>query len=102
MNGKELVYTFREQYYEPGSEHQVTVAGDPVGKLESATLRWEYRTNPLNPLTWRFIATPRIYIGWMQIENIQEGDRYVLLSIIISVCFPVAFHLGCIIPLVLL
>ncbi|KDR08050.1 pancreatic lipase-related protein 2-like [Zootermopsis nevadensis] len=63
-----------EEYYEPGSEHRVTVPGAPVGKLESAVLRWEYRTNPLNPLTWRFITTPRIYISWIKMESIEEGD----------------------------
>lgn len=69
---------FRVQYYEPGSEHQVIVPGDPVGKLMSVTLQWEYRTNPLNPLTWRFFLTPHIYIGWMQIESIEERHRYIL------------------------
>jgi hypothetical protein len=82
MSGNELLCSVREQYYEPGSEHRVTVPGDPVGKLESAILRWEYRTNPLNPLTWRFIATPRIYIGWMKIESIEERDRFVLFSLL--------------------
>jgi hypothetical protein len=77
MSRNELLYSFREQYYEPGSDHQVTIAGAPVGKLESAILRWEYRTNPLNPLSWRFIATPRIYISWMHIESIEEKDRFV-------------------------
>lgn len=69
---------FRVQYYEPGSEHQVIVPGDPVGKLKSVILQWEYRTNPLNPLTWRFFLTPHIYIGWMQIESIEERHRYIL------------------------
>jgi hypothetical protein len=65
------------QYYEPGSEHQVIVPGDPVGKLQHIILRWEYRTNPLNPLTWRIFITPRIYVGWMQVESIEERYRYV-------------------------
>jgi len=69
---------FRVQYYEPGSKHQVIVPGDPVGKLQSVILHWEYRTNPLNPLTWRLFLTPRIYIGWMQIQSIEEKHRYVL------------------------
>ncbi|GFG30365.1 hypothetical protein Cfor_12942 [Coptotermes formosanus] len=69
---KEIQLTKVVQYYEPGSEHQVIVPGDPVGKLQSVILRWEYRTNPLNPLTWRFFLTPHIYIGWMQIESIEE------------------------------
>ncbi|PNF41741.1 Pancreatic lipase-related protein 2 [Cryptotermes secundus] len=71
---KDIKLTEVEQFYEPGSGHQVTVPGDPVGKLQSAILRWEYRANPLNPLTWRFIATPRIYISWMRIESLEERD----------------------------
>ncbi|XP_033610214.1 pancreatic triacylglycerol lipase isoform X2 [Cryptotermes secundus] len=68
--GIELTKTV--QYYEPGSKHQVIVPGDPVGKLQHVILQWEYRTNPLNPLTWRIFITPRIYIGWMQVESIEE------------------------------
>jgi hypothetical protein len=73
-----FICCFRVQYYEPGSEHQVIVPGDPVGKLMSVILQLEYQTNPLNPLTWRFFLRPHIYIGWMQIESIEERHRYIL------------------------
>ena len=73
-----FICSFRVQYYEPGSEHQVIVPGEPVGKLISAILQWEYRTNPLNPLTWRFFLTPHIYIDWMEIESIEDRHRYIM------------------------
>lgn len=63
------------QYYEPGQSYHSTVAGSPVGKLQSITLKWEYHTSPWNPLTWRIITTPRIYIAWMQVESLEEKDR---------------------------
>lgn len=64
------------------------VPGDPVGKLQSVILRWEYRTNPLNPLTWRFFLTPHIYIGWMQIESIEEKHRYILFGEVTGLVTP--------------
>ncbi|KDR08048.1 pancreatic lipase-related protein 2-like [Zootermopsis nevadensis] len=69
---KKIELTEAVRYYEPGSKHQVTVPGEPVGKMHSAELHWEYRTNPLNPLTWRLFLTPRIYIDQMHIESIEE------------------------------
>lgn len=71
---KPIELTDQVQYYEPGSQHQVIAAGEPVGKLQSVSLLWEYRTNPLNPLTWRLFTTPRIYIAWLQIESVEERD----------------------------
>ena len=65
----------RVQFYEPGESYRATVAGNPVGRLESITLRWEYHTSPWNPLTWRLVTTPRVYIAWMQIESVEDRDR---------------------------
>ncbi|KAJ9584757.1 hypothetical protein L9F63_020907, partial [Diploptera punctata] len=63
------------QYYEPGEHYHATVAGSPVGKLKSITLRWEYHTSPWNPLTWRLVTTPRIYVAWMQVNSLEERNR---------------------------
>lgn len=71
---KDIQLSEEIQYYEPGSQHHVIIAGEPIGKLQSAVLRWQYRTNPLNPLTWRFTSTPRIYISWLEIKSIEEKD----------------------------
>lgn len=68
-----MYYDFR--YYSPGSEHTVVVPGRDINKLKSAVLIWEYQTSLINPLTWRILAKPRIYISWVTIESMEYRTR---------------------------
>lgn len=64
-------------YYEPGSTHTVVLLGDVVGKLESVEISWEYRVSVFNPLTWRLLHTPRVYIDSLSVESLEAAHRYV-------------------------
>lgn len=63
----------RSKYYEPGSTHTMVMPGDVVGKPEAVEISWEYRTSVFNPLTWRLLHTPRVYIDSLTIESLESA-----------------------------
>lgn len=62
----------RPRYYEPGYEYTTVVPGRDVGTPRYAMLEWEYKANPLNPLTWRILSTPRVYVEYITIESLEH------------------------------
>ncbi|KAK6639823.1 hypothetical protein RUM43_008098 [Polyplax serrata] len=66
----------RVQYFDPGSEHRVVVAGARVGHLESAVLQW-YQERTLNPLTWRIHETS-VSISSIRIDSLETGESLTL------------------------
>ncbi|XP_068081531.1 pancreatic triacylglycerol lipase isoform X2 [Anabrus simplex] len=69
-----------EQLYEPDSYHRVVVAGRGVGKLRGAFIEWEYRMSFLNPLSWRVLGLPKIYLESISIDHL-EGDQSIALCV---------------------
>lgn len=65
------------KYYEPGSTHTVVLAGNVVGKPEAVEISWEYQTSVFNPLTWRLLHTPRVYIDSLVVDNLETSHGYV-------------------------
>ncbi|XP_076160509.1 pancreatic lipase-related protein 2 [Ptiloglossa arizonensis] len=61
------------KYYEPGSTHTVVLAGNVVGKPEAVEISWEYQTSVFNPLTWRLLHTPRVYIDSLVVDNLETS-----------------------------
>lgn len=60
--------------FEPEKMYSAVIPGRDVGIPESVVLNWEYRTNPLNPLTWRIVA-PRVYIQHIIVESLEHNAR---------------------------
>ncbi|XP_053678359.1 pancreatic triacylglycerol lipase [Anopheles nili] len=58
-------------YFEPGGNYSAILAGTHVGKPLKVMLTWEYRTNPLNPLTWRLLMVPRVYVQEIQVQLME-------------------------------
>lgn len=82
-NGKQtekMRLSSNSKYYEPGSVHKVVLPGDVIGKPESVEITWEYQTSMFNPLTWRFLHTPRAYIDSLTIDNLEFDHGYVPLD----------------------
>lgn len=75
-NGKtNVTEIFKEQYFEPGSNHRTVIGGRNVGKISSANLHWGHQAT-LNFLTWRF--DPHIYIGSITIETFVDNQKLTL------------------------
>lgn len=54
--------------------YSAVIPGQDVGIPDTVVLNWEYRTNPLNPLTWR-IVSPRVYIQHIIAESLEHNAR---------------------------
>ncbi|XP_053697813.1 pancreatic triacylglycerol lipase-like [Sabethes cyaneus] len=62
-------------YFEPSKNYSAVMAGKDVGLPKKAFLSWEYKTNPLNPLTWRLLAAPRVYVEYMIVQTLEHRSR---------------------------
>lgn len=72
-----MPFTKKATYYEPRKNYTAVVAGKEIGIPKYATLNWEYKTNPLNPLTWRLLTSPRVYVESVIIESLEHKSRWV-------------------------
>lgn len=68
---------YRSRFYEPGFEYTAVAPGRDIGIPRHASLEWEYKANPLNPLTWRILSTPRVYIEYITIESLEHRSKSV-------------------------
>ena len=69
-----LTFKKNSRSFEPEKVYSAVVPGQDVGIPEAVILNWEYRTNPLNPLTWR-IVSPRVYIQHIIAESLEHNAR---------------------------
>lgn len=60
------------RYYEPGSTHTIVLPGEIVGKPRAVEVAWEYQTT-LNPLTWRLITKPRVYVDSVSVTSLESN-----------------------------
>lgn len=60
--------------FEPESVYSAIIPGADIGIPDTMFMNWEYRTNPLNPLTWRIVA-PRVYIQHIIVESLEHNSR---------------------------
>ncbi|XP_050068539.1 pancreatic triacylglycerol lipase-like [Anopheles maculipalpis] len=65
-------------YFEPGGNYSAILAGMHVNKPLKVMLTWEYRTNPLNPLTWRLLVVPRVYVQRIVVQMMENRASFVV------------------------
>ncbi|XP_067641470.1 pancreatic triacylglycerol lipase isoform X2 [Eurosta solidaginis] len=76
----DLRFSDKPAYFEPGFEYSVLVPGKSINDVApSASVHWEYQMSILNPLTWRILAAPRIYLDYILIESIEYPNLYLKL-----------------------
>lgn len=74
-----MKFSPKAMYFEPGYEYTALVPGRDLQKPGHASVYWEYQTNILNPLTWRILSAPRIYLEYILIESLESSDTYLKL-----------------------
>ncbi|XP_054729553.1 pancreatic triacylglycerol lipase [Anastrepha obliqua] len=68
-------FSEKAMYFEPGFEYSAMVLGKQMrNPVPRASVYWEYQTNFLNPLTWRILSSPRIYLDYIIIESLENPD----------------------------
>lgn len=65
---------FNEQpaLFEPGHNYSSVITGYGNGRPKSINVGWEYDTNLLNPLTWRILSAPRVYIEYVKVQSLTQ------------------------------
>lgn len=75
MNDKEIssdtVALNSGGYHQPGVIYTALVAANEVPSIKYVEVEWNYQTNVFNPLTWRIIASPRIYITEVTVRSLE-------------------------------
>uniref|UniRef100_A0A1A9X5G7 Lipase domain-containing protein n=1 Tax=Glossina brevipalpis TaxID=37001 RepID=A0A1A9X5G7_9MUSC len=74
-----MKFSTKPMYFEPGFEYTSLVAGQGIKNPIYAAISWEYETSLFNPLTWRILASPRIYISYILIESMETPHTYLRL-----------------------
>ncbi|XP_013178093.1 PREDICTED: pancreatic lipase-related protein 2 [Papilio xuthus] len=61
-----------QKYYKPGDiETKMVPFKDTGYPPMSVIVEWKYETNLFNPMTWRLLQSPSIYIEYMKISSIE-------------------------------
>ncbi|KAJ8687643.1 hypothetical protein QAD02_023437 [Eretmocerus hayati] len=58
-------------YYEPGTIHTTVIAGEIVGEVRKLELIWDYQASVFNPLTWRLLHKPKVYIDSVTVKSLE-------------------------------
>ncbi|XP_031367475.1 pancreatic triacylglycerol lipase-like isoform X2 [Apis dorsata] len=70
---EEMLFSSHSKYYEPGSIHTIVLPGNVVGKPKAVEIMWEYQASFFNPLTWRLLHTPCVYIDSLRIDSLAAA-----------------------------
>lgn len=75
MESDRLQFTAKAMYFEPNVEYtNLVVSQRNLGQTTHASVYWEHETSLFNPLTWRILTSPRIYLSFIQIESLEMPD----------------------------
>ncbi|XP_023167600.2 pancreatic lipase-related protein 2 [Drosophila hydei] len=74
-----MKFSPKAMYFEPGFDYTALLPGRDLQQPGHASVYWEYQTNFLNPLTWRILSSPRIYLEYILIESLELSDLYLKL-----------------------
>lgn len=58
-------------YHEPGAAYSAVIAADEVPSLTAVEIEWNYQSSVFNPLTWRLISSPRIFITKVTVQELE-------------------------------
>ncbi|XP_056638643.1 pancreatic triacylglycerol lipase-like isoform X2 [Diorhabda carinulata] len=66
---------FISGFHEPGELYTGVVATDPVPHLKAIEIEWKYNSSLFNPLTWRILTTPKIFLKKITVEGMEIGEN---------------------------
>ncbi|XP_068209497.1 pancreatic triacylglycerol lipase-like isoform X3 [Palaemon carinicauda] len=66
-----------EIFFEPGNVYTFMIGTIDLGEIKWALLEWTYVTALYNPLTWRLLSQPSVYVNRIIIDSIEmQQSRY--------------------------
>lgn len=76
---EKMRFSTKPMFFEPGFQYTSLIAGRDVKDPTYASVFWEYQTSLFNPLTWRILASPRIFISHVQVESLESPRMHLKL-----------------------
>lgn len=67
-----IPFSKEPKYFEPGFQYSAMLPGESVGKIDHLSVTWDYRTNFMNPFTWRLLASPRVYVEYVEVQSLEN------------------------------
>lgn len=61
----------QNRYHEPGVNYTAVVASDEIPLLKAVEVEWQYHSSMFNPLTWRILASPRLFVANVKVEGLE-------------------------------
>lgn len=61
-------------YYEPGGLYRKVIATNELKQLKAVEVEWRYNSSLLNPLTWRLLTIPKIFLKKVTIQSLELGQ----------------------------
>ncbi|XP_055615910.1 pancreatic lipase-related protein 2 [Toxorhynchites rutilus septentrionalis] len=74
-HSEKMAFTQESLLFEPGRNYTRLLAGSSVEKPRKLTVSWEYNTSFLNPLTWRILSSPRVYIEYITVQSLEYRTK---------------------------
>ncbi|CAG9830045.1 unnamed protein product [Diabrotica balteata] len=62
---------FISGFHEPGGLYTGVVATDSVPHMKAIEIEWKYNSSLFNPLTWRILTTPKIYLNKITVDALE-------------------------------
>lgn len=59
------------RYHEPGTTYTAVIASGEIPLLKAVEVEWQYHSSVFNPLTWRILASPRVYLSKVKVEGLE-------------------------------
>ncbi|XP_061394239.1 pancreatic triacylglycerol lipase-like [Musca vetustissima] len=69
---EKMKFTSEPKFFEPGFEYTSLVVGNEIKDPVYASVYWDYQTSLFNPLTWRLLTSPRIFISYIIVESLES------------------------------
>lgn len=66
---------FKSGFYEPETSYTGVVATDEVPDLRALEIEFKFNSSLLNPLSWRFFNTPKIFLKKVTIDALELNKR---------------------------
>ncbi|CAH0555316.1 unnamed protein product [Brassicogethes aeneus] len=62
---------FVNGYYGPGDYFQKVIVADEVKDLRAVEVTWKYTSSLFNPLTWRILTNPKIFLDEIIVDSLE-------------------------------
>lgn len=72
---KSMPVGFRRGFHEPGASYTGVVATNEIQILKAIEIEFKYNSSLLNPLTWRILNKPKVFLKKVTVDLMALNQR---------------------------